>query len=155
MSKQSEHFIPYFFYVNFAFYAAISKLLSCWTWILPVFTNRSQLDLHYLLLSMWICIHSMGQVTRLAENYKWARHLNLFNMTRVLILSERQTMTMIKLLIWHCTVCKCHFVRNFSVQNLDIYLKYGNAGFSECHTSYVLILLIQLHQKHVAYLTCR
>ena len=44
----------------------------------------TDLDLHCLPLSMWLCINSPNQVIRLAENYNWASHLiNIFSMTRV------------------------------------------------------------------------
>ena len=40
----------------------------------------TDLDLHYLPLSIWICINKLDQVIRLAKNWK---HLNLFSRTSV------------------------------------------------------------------------
>ena len=43
----------------------------------------TDLDLSCLPFSIWICINNPDQVNWLAEKTKWARHLNLFSMTRV------------------------------------------------------------------------
>ena len=43
----------------------------------------TDLDLHCLSFIMWIYINNLDQVIWLAENWKWAWHLNLFSMTRV------------------------------------------------------------------------
>ena len=43
----------------------------------------TDLDLHCLSLSMWIYSNNPDQVIWLAENWKWAWHLNLFSRTRV------------------------------------------------------------------------
>ena len=42
-------------------------------------------DLYLVCLSssMWICINNLDHVIWLAENFKWAWHLNLFSMTMV------------------------------------------------------------------------
>ena len=67
--------------------------LSYWTWIFPAFANSddqiwlmkkpTDLDLHCLSLSMWICINNLEQEIWLAENWKWAWLLNLFSMAKV------------------------------------------------------------------------
>ena len=48
---------------------------QCW--------KPTDLDLHCLSLSMWICINNIDQVIWLAENWKLAWQFNLFNMTRI------------------------------------------------------------------------
>ena len=45
--------------------------------------EATDLDLHCLLLSMWICIHNLDQAIWLAENQNWVWHFNLFSRTRV------------------------------------------------------------------------
>ena len=50
------------------------------SWLLK---KPTDLDLHCLLLSMWISISSLDQVIWLADNKKWAWHLNLFSMRTV------------------------------------------------------------------------
>ena len=74
------------------FYSDLFQPLSCWPRIYPAFAKcrsrsvgffRSQLIWIYTVtLSMWIYINHLDQVIWLAENWKWAWHLNLFSMTR-------------------------------------------------------------------------
>ena len=81
---------------------SLNRLHSCpaWTRIYPAFASSvapdhlaskkpNDLDLHCLLFSMWICVNNLDQVIWLAENLKWARNLNLFNMTRDKIRANR------------------------------------------------------------------
>ena len=41
------------------------------------------IDLHCLSLSRWICINNLEWIIWLADNLKWAWHLNSFSITRV------------------------------------------------------------------------
>ena len=79
----------FFFFLLLAFWP-----LSCWAQIYPAFANivdpdqlasekPTDLDLQCLSFSMWIYINNLDQIIWLAENWKWAWHLNLFSMTRV------------------------------------------------------------------------
>ena len=52
------------------------------SWLLQ---KPTDLDLHCLPFSMWICINSLDQGIWLANNQKWTWHLNLFSMTKVKI----------------------------------------------------------------------
>ena len=51
----------------------------------------TDLDLHCLPFCMWIYINILDQVIWLAENWKWAWHLNLFSMTRVKLITSDNT----------------------------------------------------------------
>ena len=50
------------------------------SWLLK---KPTDVDLHCLSLSIWICINNMDQGVWMAENWKWAWHLNLFSKKRV------------------------------------------------------------------------
>ena len=57
-----------------------NKIQISWLLVKP-----TDMDLHCLLLSMCNYINNLDQVIWLAENWKWAWHLNLFSGTRVLV----------------------------------------------------------------------
>ena len=61
------------------------------SWLQP-----TDLNLHCLSLSMWIYINILDQVIWLAENWKWACHLNSFSMTRVNLFSMTRIKTIYK-----------------------------------------------------------
>ena len=53
-------------------------------------SKPTDLDPHCLSLRFWICINNLDQIIWLAENYKWAWHLTLFSMARVIKYSRVQ-----------------------------------------------------------------
>ena len=93
-----------------------SRSVGFFSWLLK---KPTDLYLHCLSLSRWIFVNNLDQVMWFqAENYKWAWHLNLFNMTRVKKL-------LVCMLIGICTVVRLNTVFLIFPGSNGVYLRFN------------------------------